>query len=62
MNRFASGLLAKGKAARTVQARLTAIKAFTKWLTEEGKHPADPLVGVRKPNPQADRRHQHQCY
>jgi integrase len=45
-----------GKAARTIHAKLTAIKAFTRWLAEGGKVPRDPLASVRKPNPQSDRK------
>jgi len=58
VNQYASDLTAKGKAARTVQARLTAIKAFTKWLATHGKLARDPLASVKKPNPKADRRHE----
>jgi integrase len=58
VNRYASDLTTKGKAARTVQARLTAIKSFTRWLTTHGKLARDPLASVRKPNPKADRRHE----
>jgi integrase len=58
VNRFASDLTTKGRAARTVQARLTAIKGFTRWLATHGKLPRDPLASVKKPNPAADRRHE----
>ena len=56
VNRYASDLTTQGKAARTVQARLTAIKSFTRWLTTHGKLARDPLASVKKPNPKADRR------
>ena len=56
VNRYAGKLRDEGRAARTIQAHLTAIKAFTKWLTEHHKLPRDPLVSVKKPNPQGDRR------
>ena len=56
VNTYASDLKKEGRSARTVQAHLTAIKAFTKWLTVDGKLSADPLVSVKKPNPQTDRR------
>ena len=55
VNTFATDLLAKGKSARTVQAVLTAIKSFTRWLTKYGKLATDPLPSVRKPSPKADR-------
>ena len=58
MNTYAADLLAKGKSARTVQAVLTAIKTFTRWLTRHGKLAADPLAGVAKPSPKTDRRHE----
>jgi len=48
--------LGQRRSARTVQAYLTAIKGFTRWLAQDGKLPADPLASVRKPNPKADRR------
>jgi integrase len=48
--------LRKRRSARTVQAHLTAVKGFTRWLAREGKLPADPLASVRRPNPKADRR------
>lgn len=51
-----AGDLGKWRSARTVQAHLTAIKSFTRWLAREDKLPADPLASVKKPNPKADRR------
>ncbi len=56
VNDYASELHASDLSARSVQARLTAIKAFTKWLHERGRLLADPLISVRKPNPRLDRR------
>lgn len=58
VNRFASELTEKGRAARTVQARLAAIKSFTKWLTTHGKLARDPLMSVKSPSPKADRRYE----
>ncbi len=58
MNRYAGKLRDDGRSARTVQAYLTGIKGFTKWLTENHKLPRNPLASVRKPNPKADRRHE----
>ena len=57
-NTYAADLLGKGSAARTVQARLTAIKSFTRWLATHGKLAGDPLASVKKPNPATDRRHE----
>ena len=56
VNRYAGNLRDKGRSSRTIQAHLTAIKGFTKWLTENHKLPRDPLASVRRPNPKADRR------
>jgi len=56
VNRYAGKLRNEGRAARTIQAHLNAIKAFSKWLTEHHKLPRDPLASVKKPNPKADRR------
>ena len=56
VTKFAGGLRDKGKSARTVQAYLSAIKGFTRWLSSHHKLPRDPLTSVKKPNPKADRR------
>ena len=56
VNRYAGKLRDEGRAVRTIQAHLNAIKAFTKWLTDHHKLPRDPLSSVKKPNPAADRR------
>ena len=56
VSRFAGGLKDRGKSARTIQAYLTAIKGFTRWLSSHHKLPRDPLSSVKKPNPKADRR------
>ncbi len=58
VNTYAADLLAQGLAARTVQARLTAAKSFTRWLVKHGKLAADPLAAVAKPSPAKDRRHE----
>ena len=56
VNRYAGKLRDEGRAARTIQAHLNAVKSFTKWLTEHHKLPRDPLASVKKPNPKSDRR------
>ena len=56
VNRYAGKLRDDGRSSRTIQAHLTAIKGFTKWLSENHKLPRDPLASVKKPNPKADRR------
>ncbi len=56
VNRYAGKLRDEGRAARTIQAHLSAIKSFTKWLTENHKLPRDPLASVKKPDPKSSRR------
>jgi len=56
VNRWAAECKNQKMAARTIAARLTAIKGFSKWLTEGEKLLRDPLVSIKKPNAQADRR------
>ena len=58
VNRFAGDLTEKGLSARSVQARLTAVKSFTKWLTAHGKLARNPLMSVKSPSPKADRRYE----
>ncbi len=50
--------LSTRRSARTVGAYLTAIKSFTRWAMLSDKLPRDPLAGVKKPNPQADRQYE----
>ena len=56
VHQYAGWLKDQGRSTRTVQAYLTAIKGFTKWLADHHKLPRDPLTSVKKPNPKADRR------
>jgi integrase len=56
VHRHASRLLTQNKSLRTVQARLAAIKSFTRWLSVNHKLPRDPLLGIKQPNPATDRR------
>ena len=56
VNRYAGKLRDDGRSSRTIQAHLTAIKGFTKWLSENHKLPRDPLASVKKPKPKTDRR------
>jgi integrase len=53
---YAESLRTSGRSPRTVHATLTALKALTKWLTLKGTFAADPLAGVKKPNPKSGRR------
>ncbi len=48
VNRYAGKLRDEGRAARTIQAHLNAIKAFSKWLTEHHKLPRDPQADRRR--------------
>lgn len=56
VNRFANSLKDAGRSARTIQSYLTAMKSLTRWLTEGVKLARDPLAGIKKPNPETDRR------
>ena len=56
VNAYAKAMRDDNAAARTIQAHLTAIKAFTAWLFAGGKLARDPLASIRKPSPKADRR------
>lgn len=55
VNRYAQVLRGRERSLRTIQAYLTAIKSFTKWLAANHKLPRDPLSSVKKPNPQSDK-------
>ncbi len=55
-HRYVGTLRERGSSNRTVQAYLTAIKSFTKWLAQNHKLPFDPLADVQKPTPRTDRR------
>jgi len=55
VNAYAADLGEK-RSARTVQAHLTAIKGFSKWLAEHGKLPSDPLASVKRPDPKSARK------
>jgi integrase len=52
-----------GASARTVNSRLTALRAFAKWLTGAGRLQSDPLVNgtVAKLNVDTDRRHERRA-
>ena len=50
VNRHAQTMQEKGKAARTIQARIVAIKAFTRWLANNHKLPRDPLASLQRPS------------
>jgi integrase len=56
VNAYASELLSNGRAARTVQSHLQAIKGFSRWATKTARCPNDPLVTVEIPSVEDDRR------
>ena len=56
MNRIMASMKTKGNAARTIQARVVAMKAFTKWLADHAKLAHDPLRSVKRPSVKTDRR------
>ena len=45
-----------GWAARTMQCRITSVKSLTRWAWREGMLATDPLAGLKRPNPETDRR------
>jgi len=47
----------KGKHARAINARLTAVKSFTRWLFRTERMRTDPMMQVAKLNANADRQH-----
>jgi len=56
VNGYAGERRASGYSARSIQACLTAVKGFTRWLAVNQKLPRDPLASVTKPDPKSDRR------
>jgi len=53
---YLESLRKKGRSARTRQSRITSVKGFTRWAWREGLLAADPLAGLKRPNPNIDRR------
>ena len=56
MNQIMGAMKVERKAARTIQKRVVAMKAFTKWLTDHAKLPHDPLRSIKRPSVKTDRR------
>ncbi len=56
LNRMIADMKAKGKAPRTIQGRVVACKAFTRWLADHAKLSHDPLRSVKRPSVKIDRR------
>lgn len=53
---YLDSLRKQGKSNRTMQGRITSVKSFTRWSWSEGRLAADPLAGLKRPNPETDRR------
>ena len=51
----------KGTGARTINARLTAFKAFTRWLFRTERMRTDPMMQVAKLNARTDRRRERRA-
>jgi integrase len=56
VNRIIADMKAKGSAPRTIQKRVVACKAFTRWLADHAKLAHDPLRSVKRPSVKTDRR------
>jgi integrase len=56
VNKFITKMKAEKSAARTIQGRVVAMKAFTRWLADHGKLAYDPLRSVKRPSVKSDRR------
>jgi integrase len=56
LNRIMANMKAEKKAARTIQGRVVAMKAFTRWLADHAKLSHDPLRSVKRPSVTTDRR------
>lgn len=53
--------LAAGSSHRTVNADLTAIRSFCRWLIHRKRLPADPTIGIAKLNEEDDRRRERRA-
>ncbi len=51
-------MMSSDAAARTIQQKLTSIKSFSKWLADHHRLMVNPLSMVKKPDPNANRRHE----
>ena len=51
----------KGRSARTINKRRTAVRGFTKWLVNHGRLSADPLASVLPVRQSDDRRHERRA-
>ncbi|MCX5676670.1 MAG: hypothetical protein NTX87_16870, partial [Planctomycetota bacterium] len=58
---YVADLKRKGAGAGTINARLTAFKAFTRWLFRTERMRTDPMMQVAKLNARMDRRHERRA-
>ena len=58
---YVAGVRRKGTGARTINARLTAFKAFTRWLFRTERMRTDPMMQVSKLNARTDRRRERRA-
>jgi len=58
---YVADLKHKGTGARTINARLTAFKAFTRWLFRGERMRTDPMMQVAKLNARTDRRRERRA-
>jgi len=58
---YVADLRRRGTGARTVNARLTAFKAFTRWLFRTERMRTDPMMQVAKLNARTDRRRERRA-
>jgi len=59
---YVADLKRDGKHARAINARLTAIKSFTRWMFRTERLRTDPMMQVSKLNAKADRRHVRRAF
>ena len=59
---YVAGLKGRGAGARAINARLTAVKSFTRWLFRNERMRTDPMMQVAKLNARTDRRHQRRAF
>jgi len=58
---YVADMRRKGTGARTINARLTALKSFARWLFRTERMRTDPMMQVAKLNARTDRRHERRA-
>jgi integrase len=56
LNLYSASLRKSDKSPRTIASYIQAAKGFTRWALTNGKLVSDPLVTIKKPNAESDRR------